>query len=190
VATSAAAFDITPRRGVMPADVSRLSICAGDPQCRRYTPNRCEAAVIVPDVIHVLLRQHDQMRSLCTDVRASGIDKKGLFADLYQLVNVHERGDLAVVHPAARRNTANGDRTAVACMTEGENIVRALAELHALGVEHASFDSKFAIVHQAIHDHTAHEERDEFPLLRRNVSIQRLHMMAGELHDVEVMGVS
>jgi hypothetical protein len=147
--------------------------------------------VIVPDVIHVLVHQHDQMRRLCTDVRqADGADKKGLFAELYQLVNVHELGDLAVVHPAARGNTANGDRTAVACMTEGADIARALAELHALGVEHATFDGKFATVHQAIHQHIAHEERDEFPILRGYVSTQRLLMMAGELHDVEVMGTS
>ena len=145
--------------------------------------------MIVPDVIHAVLHDHDQMRRLCTDVRqADGADKKRLFAELYQLVNVHELGDLAVVHPAARGNTANGDRTAVACMTEGADIARALAELHALGVDHATFDSKLAMVHQAIHDHTAHEERDEFPVLRRYISIQRLHMMAGELHDVQLMG--
>ena len=130
------------------------------------------------------------MRRLCTDVRqANGTDKKGLFAELYQLVNVHELGDLAVVHPAARTNSANGDTVALACMTEGADIVRALAELHALGVDHVTFDSGFAIVHQAIHDHTAHEEHDEFPVLRREISTQRLHMMAGELHDVEAMGV-
>jgi hypothetical protein len=147
--------------------------------------------VIVPDVIQVLLQEHNEMRRLSTDVRQAGeTDKKGLFAELYQLVNVHELGDLAVVHPAARGKTANGDRTVLACMTDGGDIARALAGLHALGVEDVTFDSKFAIVHEAIHDHTAHEERDEFPLLRRYVSIQRLHMMAGELHDVEAMGVN
>jgi hypothetical protein len=147
--------------------------------------------VIVPDVIHVLLHQHDEMRRLCTDVReASDIDRKRLFAELYQLVNVHELGDLAVTHPAARGNTANGDRATVACMTEGGDIARALTELLALGVEHTAFDSKFAVVDQAIRDHTAHEERDEFPLLRRYVPIQRLHMMAGELYDVGVMGTN
>ena len=147
--------------------------------------------MIVPDVIHVLLHDHDEMRRLCTDVRqASGTDRKRLFAELYQLVNVHERGELAVAHPAARGNTANGDRAAVACMTEGADITRALAELHALGVDHAAFDSKFAVVDQAIRDHTAHEERDECPILRRYVPIQRLHMMAGELHDVDVMGTN
>ena len=147
--------------------------------------------MVVPDVIQVVLHQHDEMRRLRTDVReASDTDKKGVFAELYQLAHVHQLGDLAVIHPAARRNTANGDRTAVACMTEGGDIARALAELHALGVEHVAFDSKFASVQQAIHVHTAHEERDEFPVLRRYVPIQRLHMMAGELDDVEVMGVS
>src|ERR1044071_10267280 len=104
------------------------------------------------------------MRRLCTDLRqADGADKKRLFAELYQLANVHELGDLAVVHPAARGNTANGDRTAVACMTEGADIARALAELHALGVDHAAFDSKLAAVQHAIRDHTAHEARAEFP---------------------------
>jgi Hemerythrin HHE cation binding domain len=175
----------------MPVDVSRLSTWVGDPLYRRYPPIRCEAAVIVPDVIHALLHDHDQMRRLCTDVRqAGGTDKKGLFAELYQLVNVHELGDLAVVHPAARRYPANGNALALACMREGADIARALAELHALGVEHAAFDSKLATVHQAIHDHTAHEERDEFPLLRRYVSTQRLHMMTGELHDVQAMGTN
>jgi hypothetical protein len=144
--------------------------------------------VIVPDVIQVLLYEHDEMRRICTDVRqADGADKRMLFAELYQLVNVHELGDRAVVHPAVRRYPANGNTVALACMTEGGDIARALADLHALGVEHATFDDKFALVHQAIQDHTAHEEQDEFPILRRYVSTQRLHMMAGELHDVEVM---
>ena len=145
--------------------------------------------MIVPDVVHILLRQHDDMRRLCTDIRqAGGTDKKRLFAELYQLVNVHELGDRAVVHPATRQSTADGNRIGVACMVEGGDVARALAELHALGVEHATFDDKFTVVQQAIHDHTAHEERDEFPMLRQYVPTQRLQMMAGELHDVQVMG--
>jgi hypothetical protein len=129
------------------------------------------------------------MRRLCADVQHAGAaDKKRLFAQLYRLVHAHELGNRAVVHPAAGRTTPDGDRVALARMTAGADITRALAELHALGVEHATFDSKFAMVHRAIGDQAAHEESDEFPLLRRYVSTQRLHMMAGELHDVEVMG--
>ena len=38
-------------------------------------------------------------------------------------------------------------------------------------------------------DHLAHEERDEFPLLRQYVRAAHLHTMASELHDFQVMGV-
>jgi hypothetical protein len=44
-----------------------------------------------------------------------------------------------------------------------------------------------AAVHGAILRHIEHEERDEFPVLRRYVGTQRRHMMVGELHDLQVM---
>jgi hypothetical protein len=50
------------------------------------------------------------------------------------------------------------------------------------GVGHGS-----AALSGALHEHAAHQERDEFPLLRRHVSAQRLHMMASALQDVRIM---
>jgi hypothetical protein len=144
----------------------------------------------VTDVVDVLRTQHDQMRRLCGDVqRAAGADKKRLFAELDLLVNLHELGDRTIIHPAVRDSTPAGDAIGVARMVEEGNIERALAELHALGVDDVTFDTKFAAVHAAILDHDAHEEREEFPLLRLYVKPQRLHMMVGQLHDVQVMGV-
>jgi hypothetical protein len=143
----------------------------------------------VTDVVDVLRTQHDQMRRLCGDVeRAGGADKKRLFAELDLLVNLHELGDRTIIHPATRDSTPSGDAVGVACMVEEGNIERAIAELHALGVDDTAFDVKFAAVHAAILDHHAHEERDEFPLLRLYVKPQRLHMMVGQLHDIQVMG--
>lgn len=140
------------------------------------------------DVIDMLVGQHDQMRGLCARVAAApGDDKARLFTELHDLVHRHENGERKVVHPATRNSSPAGDRIGVECMAEEGPIERALDGLQALGVADAGFDSGFAEVHRAIDDHTAHEEKDEFPLLRRYVTAQRLHMMAGELHDVQVL---
>ena len=141
------------------------------------------------DVIEVLITQHDRMRQLCADVQGAAVaDKRRHFNQLNELVNRHELGDRTLVHPTARDATPAGAAIGVACMVAGGNIERALAELHELGVDDPAFETRFAAVHRAILDHHAHEERDEFPLLRLFVNTQRLHMMVGQLHDIQVMG--
>lgn len=144
-----------------------------------------------PDVVDVLLDQHDQIRRLCAAVEAAdGADKQRLLAELGRLVGRHELTDRTVVHPAARNSSPEGDRVGVACMVEEGNIERALVDLQALGTGDTAFDERFTQLRAAIVDHMAHEERDEFPILRRYVPSSRLHMMAGELHDIQIMGVN
>lgn len=144
-----------------------------------------------PDIIDVLLHDHERIRRLCREVqRSEGAGKARAFAALERLVTRHELADRAVVHPAARDCTPAGDPVGRACMLEEENILRDLAGLQSLGVGHPGFDSAFMGLHQAILDHARHEEQDEFPLLRRYVSVQRLHMMVGHVHDVQVMGAA
>jgi hypothetical protein len=144
-----------------------------------------------PDVVDVLIDQHDQMRRLSAAVpKASGADRDRLFTQLAQLIGRHELSDRRIVHPAARNSSPEGDRVGVACMVEEGNIERAVAGLLVLGTSNASFDDRFALLRDALVDHLAHEEQDEFPILRRYVPTDRLHMMAGELHDTQIMGVN
>ncbi len=141
------------------------------------------------DIVDVLLDQHRQLAQLCTRVlAATGPDKKRLFGDLAMLMHVHELGEQAVVHPVTLDHTQRGgDLVAGACTTEEDRARWAILDLQGLGVDHPSFTAKFAAFHQAVLDHTAHEERDEFPLLRRYVPTQRLHTMANELRNVQTM---
>ena len=142
----------------------------------------------VPDVLEVLLGQHGQIRRLCNDVGDAGtLGRDRRFAELARLVNVHERADLAVVHPMARGRSLAGDGVVATCMAEEGNIEREFADLLALGVCHADFEGRFTALKAAIDNHLAYEEQEEFPLLRRYVQTQRLHMMAGQLHDTQVM---
>ena len=141
------------------------------------------------DVVDVLLHQHERMRRLCADVdRACDEAKERPFAALDRLITLHELGDRTVVHPATRDSGAIGDLVGRACTAEESGIERALADLAGLGVGHPGFDLRFARLHYAVLVHTAHEERDEFPLLRSRVSARRLDLLAGEVHDLQIIG--
>jgi Hemerythrin HHE cation binding domain len=141
------------------------------------------------DIVDVLPDQHRQLRQLCAQVHAaSGDDKKRLFGDLAVLMRTHERGEQAVVHPVTRDHTQRGgDVIAGACTAEEERARWAICDLQHLSVDHPSFTAKFAAFYQAFLDHAAHEERDEFPRLRRCVPTQRLHTMANELRNIQTM---
>jgi hemerythrin HHE cation binding domain-containing protein len=140
------------------------------------------------DIVDVLLDQHQKLRQLCADVQsASGKNKTLLLRDLARLVRVHEYGEQAVVHPVTRDHTTGGDPIGRACQAEGERARRAIAELHDLGADHPGFGAKFAAFREAVLDGDAHEERDEWPLLRRYVPTQRLHTMANEIRNVQAM---
>ncbi|MGA5302458.1 hemerythrin domain-containing protein [Nucisporomicrobium flavum] len=144
--------------------------------------------VISPDIVDVLRHEHEQIRQLCTDVRGSGRErKKRSLAALRQAVHRHQLGERAVAHPPVADSGPDGGDIARACHAEAEQIERSLSELGRLGTEHADFDAGFVALSAALLAHAAHQERDEFPLLRRYVPPQRLHMMASTMHDIQIM---
>ncbi|MFI5889627.1 hemerythrin domain-containing protein [Actinoplanes sp. NPDC051513] len=140
------------------------------------------------DVVDVLLEQHDELRRLCAAVeRSPGDEKARRFDDLVEAFRLHERGEQSVVHPAARDSSAAGNRIGLARMTEENSIERSFEGLRNLGAGHPVFDRAFTPVYRAVLEHLTREELDEFPVLRLYVPVQRLHMMVGELHDIQVM---
>jgi len=146
--------------------------------------------VISPDVVDVLRHEHEQIRQLCTGVQSARHDRrKRPLATLQQAVHRHHFGEIAVAHPAACDSGPTGNAIARTCQAEGEQIERSLAALGRLGVEHPDFDAGFAALSGALLDCGARQERDEFPLLRRYVPTQRLHMMASTMHDIRIMAL-
>jgi hypothetical protein len=140
------------------------------------------------DIVDVLLDQHHQLRQLCADVRAAtSADRRRPFGQLARLVYIHEYGEQMVVHPVVRDRTTGGDPIGRVSLGEEERAGRAIADLRDDGVDHPGFAANFAAFHQAVLDHAAHEEHDEFPLLRRYVPTQQLHMMANEIRNVQAM---
>ena len=140
------------------------------------------------DVVDLLLEQHDDIRRRLAGVEQSqGAVRDRRFAELSRAIYRHERGEQAVVHGAAQDATPAGDAIGAARRVEEGVIERSLADLDALGTGGPTFDRRFAELHRVVLAHMIREERDEFPILRRYVTVQRLHWMAAQLHDVQIM---
>jgi 2-oxoglutarate dehydrogenase complex dehydrogenase (E1) component-like enzyme len=140
------------------------------------------------DVVELLLDQHDQIRSLFSQVStAQGTTKRELFEELVRLLAVHESAEEEVVHPTARRKMESGDQVIDSRLHEENEAKHALAELYDMGVDNPQFDAKFAELSNAVNQHAMHEETEEFPYLRQNVPAEQLRRMAGAVRAAETM---
>ncbi|WP_110182744.1 hemerythrin domain-containing protein [Nocardioides solisilvae] len=135
-------------------------------------------ASTAPDVVDLLLEQHQQIRDLFATVRASeGQAKQQAFEDLRRLLAVHETAEELVTHPRAR--LADGGNDVVdARLAEETASKKLLAQLDGMKVDAPGFDGVFAALETAVLEHAAAEEREEFPLLRDEVDQAQREKMA------------
>jgi hemerythrin superfamily protein len=140
------------------------------------------------DVVDLLLSQHDQIKSLFSQVGAAhGKQKRELFENLVRLLAVHESAEEEVVHPTARRTIDGGDRVVDQRLQEEDEAKHALAELYDLGVDHPDFDGKLTTLAEAVIEHATHEETEEFRYLRANLAPDRLRRMAAAVQAAEAV---
>lgn len=140
------------------------------------------------DVVDLLLEQHDQIKSLFSQVAAAqGAQKRELFEDLVRLLAVHESAEEEVVHPTARHNIDGGDTLVDSRLHEEQEAKQALSDLYDMGVDHPEFNTRLAALAQDVIAHAEHEEREEFLQLRRTVAADKLVRMAGALKAAEAM---
>ena len=140
------------------------------------------------DVVAVLVAQHGHLKDLMAHVStAEGEEKRQLFAELVKQLKTHEKGEQRVVHPVTRTRTKDGAQTAAATLGEEHRADELIAEAEAAEVSADSeeFDAWFERLREAVLGHAEHEEREEFPKLRRELSAARLRTMAEELVAVQ-----
>ncbi|UXY23575.1 hemerythrin domain-containing protein [Streptomyces cynarae] len=149
------------------------------------TMERKEAARLPEgDVVRVLLEQHARIRDLFDDVKsAQGEQKKQTFDELRALLAVHETAEELILRPTAKRTA--GDAEAEARNHEEEEANKVLAELEKMDVTSAEFDGKLAAFEKAVIDHAEHEEREEFPAVRRGCDEEQLKGLGARLQMVE-----
>ncbi|MEU2032935.1 hemerythrin domain-containing protein [Nocardia amamiensis] len=140
------------------------------------------------DVVDLLTAQHEEITSLFAQLRAGHDAKQDVFTDLVRLLAVHESAEEEVVHPVAGRARFGADDEVVKPRLAEENEAkRALSELYDLGVDHPEFDAKLAAFADAVAEHAAHEEAEEFTLLRAQYSSTQLRRMAGSVRAAEAV---
>jgi hemerythrin superfamily protein len=138
------------------------------------------------DVVDLLLEQHDEVRSLFSELqRARGPAKRELFDDLVRLLAVHESAEEMVVHPMARRKLEDGEQVVEERLEEEDKAKKELAELYDLGVDHPEFDARLQRFAAEVIQHATREEAEEFLRLRSAVDADTLRRMAGALKAAE-----
>jgi hemerythrin superfamily protein len=138
------------------------------------------------DVITLLLDQHQQIRRLLGELEtAEGEARRNSFEQLVRLLAVHETAEEEIVHPAA--TMAGAFDVASARTMEEVQAKQLLADLETVGVEHPSFGERLARLRQAVLDHAAREEEQEFPRLRTFYPDFQLRAMAAAVTAAEAV---
>lgn len=140
------------------------------------------------DVIDLLVRQHEEIRRLFTEVRNIRTEERAeAFDRLRRFLAVHETAEELVVHPDARRVVPDGDRVVDALLEEENRAKRILKEMEDMGPHANDFMTKLTELKQAVLEHAEHEERDEFPHLREAHSSARRKAMGMAVKAVEAL---
>jgi Hemerythrin HHE cation binding domain len=136
------------------------------------------------DVVALLLEQHTRIRGLFGRVAAArGEDRKHAFDELRALLAVHEAAEELVVRPAAKKTA--GEQEAEARNAEEREASQVLKKLEGMDVSSPEFDAVLAEFEQAVNDHAAHEEREEFPALVTGCTADQRQTMGARLRRAE-----
>jgi hemerythrin superfamily protein len=131
-----------------------------------------------PDVVMVLRRQHDEVRSLMDSVATGTPDvRETAFRSLVPLLAVHETAEEMVVYPAFRRLGSHAESVAESRLMEEDQAKKVLADLESIGPDGSTFASVFLEFRRTIEFHAEAEEREVFPLLVQQMSVDDLASM-------------
>ncbi|WP_329172413.1 hemerythrin domain-containing protein [Streptomyces sp. NBC_01477] len=144
------------------------------------------AADLLPDgdVVALLLEQHARIRELFTQVaRATGPSRQRAFDDLRSLLAVHEAAEELIVRPVAEKTA--GTEEAEARNAEEKEAGEVLKKLEGMDVSSPGFETVLAEFEKAVSEHAGHEEREEFPAIVAQCSVDQRRTMGARLRRAE-----
>lgn len=139
------------------------------------------------DVITLLHRQHENIRTLFAEVEAAvGDERKDAWHRLVRLLSIHETAEEEIVHPAIKR--VNGGEPIVdARVAEERRAKELLSTMDDMGPDAEGFDTLLTQLREDVLAHADHEEEAEFPLLRKVHDQDRLERMARAVEAAEAI---
>jgi hypothetical protein len=139
------------------------------------------------DVIAFLSRQHQEIRALFTALEtATGTERRDRFRALVRLLAIHETAEEEVVHPEVRA-LPGGEAVVEARTGEEHRAKELLVTLTDIGPDAEGFDTLLLQLRDDVLAHAEHEEREEFPLLRKAHTPERLLAMASTVKVAEAV---
>jgi len=132
------------------------------------------------DVVKFLKDQHNLINDMFDEVLSASDPKarEKAFTDLRQLLAVHETAEEMVVHPRVRREVATGDEIVDARLHEENEAKQTLSKLESMDVASKEFIDELTKFRDAVIDHAAHEENEEFNQLERKLDSEDRERMA------------
>ncbi len=132
------------------------------------------------DVVKFLKDQHNLIKDMFDDVLSASDPKarEKAFTDLRQLLAVHETAEEMVVHPRVRREVATGEEIVDARLREEHEAKQKLSKLESMDVASKEFIDELTKFRDAVIDHAAHEENEEFNQLERKLDSDDRERMA------------
>jgi iron-sulfur cluster repair protein YtfE (RIC family) len=133
------------------------------------------------DIVELLIDEHEDIREKFREVRdAEPQARSGPFEALVERLASHEAAEEALVHRTMRAEAGTEDEAAVVgeILEEEASAERRLAAMAELDPSTDGFMSQLDELEQEVLAHAEHEERDEFPAIRRRLGSQRRHELA------------
>ena len=120
------------------------------------------------DVVKFLKDQHNLIKDMFDEVLSASSDeaRRKAFADLRQLLAVHETAEEMVVHPRVRHEVEGGDVIVDARLDEEHDAKEVLSKLESMDIASQEFIDELTKFRDAVIDHAEHEEAEEFAKLR------------------------
>ncbi|HEV2635635.1 MAG TPA: hemerythrin domain-containing protein [Actinocrinis sp.] len=144
------------------------------------------AAMPAGSVISVLLEQHAKIRDSFAAVQTTtGEARQAAFDRLRERLAVHESGEEVVLRPVSLEDA--GEAVVDARNREESEAAHVLAGLEKMDVSDPQFLEKLAEFEQAVSDHAAHEESEEFPAVQAAHSDEELRELGAKLLKAEAM---
>ncbi|MET8764132.1 hemerythrin domain-containing protein [Lentzea sp. NPDC004782] len=139
------------------------------------------------DVITLLHRQHETIRTLFAEVEtATGDERDDAWHRLVRLLSIHETAEEEIVHPAVAR-VAGGESVVDARVAEERRAKELLSTMNDMGPNAEGFDTLLVQLRDDVLAHADHEEQAEFPLLRKVHDQARLERMAKAVEAAEAI---
>jgi hypothetical protein len=134
------------------------------------------------DVVDVLLEQHRDVQHLFGLVAsADGADRRELFAQLVEALHRHEMAEQEIVHSSLHGTAGTGAAVAEKRVQEEADADRAIGALISRGTDDRHFQRDLAELKALVEAHAAHEEADEFPLIRAYLPLDQRQRMANQV---------